>query len=86
MRSFTSGGKITKKKLFPQIILSIYSWDLGRQVGGPVSHGDRHLGMGACFHGIFFAPLTIFKGGATDFNKILCIFVPEITIRAQISI
>ena len=23
MRSFTSGGKITKKKLFPQIILSI---------------------------------------------------------------
>ena len=19
------------------------------------SHGDRHLGMGACFHGIFFA-------------------------------
>ena len=35
MRSFTSGGKITKKKLFPQIILSIYSWDLGRQVGGP---------------------------------------------------
>lgn len=35
MRSFTSGGKITKKKLFPQIILSIYSWDLGRQVWGP---------------------------------------------------
>ena len=47
MRSFTSGGKITKKNLFPQIILSIYSWDLGRQVGGPVSHENRHLGMGA---------------------------------------
>ena len=22
---------------------------------GHDSHGDRHLGMGACFHGIFFA-------------------------------
>ena len=21
----------------------------------PCSHGDRHLGMGTCFHGIFFA-------------------------------
>lgn len=77
MRSFTSGGKITKKKLFPQIILSIYSWDLGRQVGGPVSHGDKHLDMGACFHGIFFAPLTIFKGGQRTLTKFFVSLYPK---------
>ena len=28
---------------------------MGTGTWGEFSHGDRHLGMGACFHGNFFA-------------------------------
>ena len=59
MRSFTSGGKITKKKLFPQIILSIYSWDLGRQVGGP--NPNESLSVAGVMNGFW----GLYKGEAT---------------------
>ena len=32
-----------------------FRWDGQRNLRGFNSHGDRHLGMGACFHGHFFA-------------------------------
>ena len=63
MRSFTSGGKITKKKLFPQIILSIYSWDLGRQVGGP--NPNESLSVAGVMNGFW----GLYKGEATFCHK-----------------
>lgn len=63
MRSFTSGGKITKKKLFPQIILSIYSWDLGRQVWGP--NPNESLSVAGVMNGFW----GLYKREATFCHK-----------------
>ena len=46
--------KMGKTNSFSDVVMGTGTW-VWVPVCSHASHGDRHLGMGACFHGNFFA-------------------------------